>query len=174
MSNLNSKLKQMDLHLKDQFHIHMVFASLSDQFEAFIVNRQLFAVSPYGYQSPSPWSKRKKELKLSMVVQSTMFTIKIKRPFMLALPQRQKTRLACSKTINQRTSQWTRNGAATARRGGIMCIKPPAMFACHFSLLTKINTGRIASHIDSIGSKVRAPSSVSRSNQDSHLMLTSP
>ena len=81
MSNLNSKLKPMDLHLKDQFHIHMVFASLSDQFEAFIVNRQLFAVSPYGYQSPSPWSKRKKELKLRMVVQSTMFTIKIKRPF---------------------------------------------------------------------------------------------
>ena len=38
MSNLASKLKPMDLALKDEFLIHLIFASLSKEFDTFIVN----------------------------------------------------------------------------------------------------------------------------------------
>ena len=38
MSNMASKLKPMDLGLKDEFLIHLVFASLSKEYEIFIVN----------------------------------------------------------------------------------------------------------------------------------------
>jgi len=38
MSNLNSKLKPMDLHLKEKFLVHLVFASLPKEFETFFVN----------------------------------------------------------------------------------------------------------------------------------------
>ena len=38
MSNTASKLKPMDLGLKDEFLIHLVFASLSKEYETFIVN----------------------------------------------------------------------------------------------------------------------------------------
>ena len=38
MSNMASKLKPMDLGLKDEFLIHVVFASLPKEYETFVVN----------------------------------------------------------------------------------------------------------------------------------------
>ena len=38
MSNLGSKLKPMDLALKKEFLIHLIFASLPKEFDTFIVN----------------------------------------------------------------------------------------------------------------------------------------
>jgi hypothetical protein len=38
MSNLASKLKPMDLALKDEFLIHLIFASLPKEFDTFVVN----------------------------------------------------------------------------------------------------------------------------------------
>ena len=38
MSNMTSRLKPMDLGLKDEFLIHLVFASLSKEYETFVVN----------------------------------------------------------------------------------------------------------------------------------------
>ena len=38
MSNLTSKLKPMDLALKDEFLINLVFASLPKEFDTFVVN----------------------------------------------------------------------------------------------------------------------------------------
>ena len=38
MSNLASKLKPMDLSLKKEFLIHLIFASLSKEFDTFVVN----------------------------------------------------------------------------------------------------------------------------------------
>ena len=38
MSNLASKLKSMDLALKDEFLIHLIFASLPKEFDTFVVN----------------------------------------------------------------------------------------------------------------------------------------
>ena len=50
MSALNSKLKPMDLDLKEEFLVHLVFASLSKEFAPFIVN--------YNMQ-PEKWSMEK-------------------------------------------------------------------------------------------------------------------
>jgi hypothetical protein len=41
MSNTTSKLKPMDLGLKDEFLIHLVFASLPKEYETFVVNYNL-------------------------------------------------------------------------------------------------------------------------------------
>ena len=38
MSNMASKLKPMDLGLKDEFLIHLVFASLPKEYETFVFN----------------------------------------------------------------------------------------------------------------------------------------
>ena len=38
MSNTTSKLKPIDLGLKDEFLIHLVFASLPKEYETFVVN----------------------------------------------------------------------------------------------------------------------------------------
>jgi hypothetical protein len=38
MSNTTSKLKPMDLGLKDEFLIYLVFASLPKEYETFVVN----------------------------------------------------------------------------------------------------------------------------------------
>ena len=38
MSNTASKLKPIDLGLKDEFLIHLVFAFLSKKYETFVVN----------------------------------------------------------------------------------------------------------------------------------------
>ena len=38
MNNTTSKLKPMDLGLKDEFLIHLVFASLPKEYETFVVN----------------------------------------------------------------------------------------------------------------------------------------
>jgi hypothetical protein len=38
MNHLNNKLKPMDLALKEEFLIHMVFASLPKEFDTFVVN----------------------------------------------------------------------------------------------------------------------------------------
>ena len=38
MSALNSKLKPMDLDLKEEFLVHLVFASLPKEFAPFVVN----------------------------------------------------------------------------------------------------------------------------------------
>ncbi|XP_039808088.1 uncharacterized protein LOC120671892 [Panicum virgatum] len=38
MSNMNAKLKPMELDLPEKFLVHLVFASLPDQFETFVVN----------------------------------------------------------------------------------------------------------------------------------------
>ena len=38
MSNLASKLKPIDLALKDEFLIHLIFASLPKEFDTFVVN----------------------------------------------------------------------------------------------------------------------------------------
>ena len=38
MSNTTSKLKPMDLGLKDEFLVHLVFASLPKEYETFVVN----------------------------------------------------------------------------------------------------------------------------------------
>ena len=41
MSNTASKLKPMDLGLKDEFLIHLIFAFLPKEYEAFVVNYNL-------------------------------------------------------------------------------------------------------------------------------------
>ena len=41
MSNTASKLKPMDLGLKDEFLIHLIFASLPKEYETFVVNYKL-------------------------------------------------------------------------------------------------------------------------------------
>ena len=41
MSNTTSKLKPMDLGLKDEFLIHFIFASLPKEYEIFVVNYNL-------------------------------------------------------------------------------------------------------------------------------------
>ena len=41
MSNTASKLKPMDLGLKDEFLIHLVFASLPKEYETFVINYNL-------------------------------------------------------------------------------------------------------------------------------------
>jgi hypothetical protein len=38
MSNMSSKLKTMDMGLKDEFIIHLVMSSLPKEFEAFEIN----------------------------------------------------------------------------------------------------------------------------------------
>lgn len=38
MSNLAPKLKSMDLAFKDEFLIHLIFASLTKEFDTFVVN----------------------------------------------------------------------------------------------------------------------------------------
>ena len=38
MTNLASKLKPMDLALKEEFLIHLIFASLPKDFDTFVVN----------------------------------------------------------------------------------------------------------------------------------------
>jgi hypothetical protein len=38
MNHLNNKLKQMDLALKKEFLVHMVFTSLTKEFDTFVVN----------------------------------------------------------------------------------------------------------------------------------------
>ena len=50
MNTLNSKLKPMDLDVKEEFLVHLVFASLSKEFAPFIVN--------YNMQ-PEKWSMEK-------------------------------------------------------------------------------------------------------------------
>jgi hypothetical protein len=41
MSNTVSKVKPIDLGLKDEFLIHLVFASLPKEYETFVVNYNL-------------------------------------------------------------------------------------------------------------------------------------
>ena len=41
MSNTASKLKPMDLGFKDEFLIHLIFASLPKEYETFVVNYNL-------------------------------------------------------------------------------------------------------------------------------------
>ena len=41
MSNMASKIKPMDLGLKDEFLIHLIFASLPKEYEIFVVNYNL-------------------------------------------------------------------------------------------------------------------------------------
>jgi hypothetical protein len=38
MNNRASKLKPMDLALKEEFFIHLVFASLSKEYDTFVIN----------------------------------------------------------------------------------------------------------------------------------------
>jgi hypothetical protein len=38
MNNLNNKLKPMDLALKEEFLVHVIFASLPKEFDTFVVN----------------------------------------------------------------------------------------------------------------------------------------
>jgi hypothetical protein len=38
MNHFNNELKPMDLALKEEFLVHVVFASLSKEFDTFIVN----------------------------------------------------------------------------------------------------------------------------------------
>jgi hypothetical protein len=38
MSNMTSKLKSMDVGLKDEFIVHLVMLSLTKEFEAFEIN----------------------------------------------------------------------------------------------------------------------------------------
>jgi hypothetical protein len=38
MSNMSSKLKPMDMGLKDEFIVHLVMSSLPKEFEAFKIN----------------------------------------------------------------------------------------------------------------------------------------
>ena len=41
MSNTKSKLKTMDMGLKDEFLVHLIFASLPKEYETFVVNYNL-------------------------------------------------------------------------------------------------------------------------------------
>jgi hypothetical protein len=38
MNHLNNKLKPMDLALKEEFLVHVIFASLPKEFDTFVVN----------------------------------------------------------------------------------------------------------------------------------------
>jgi hypothetical protein len=42
MSTTASKLKPMDLGLKDEFLVHLIFASLSKEYETFVVNYNIY------------------------------------------------------------------------------------------------------------------------------------
>ena len=54
-----------------------------------------------------------------MEAQLTMFTTKEKRPFMLALPQRQKIRLPCHISISKRTSSGKRSMLSPSSEGAL-------------------------------------------------------
>ena len=41
MSNMASKLKPMDMGLKDEFLVHLIFASLPKEYETFVINYNL-------------------------------------------------------------------------------------------------------------------------------------
>jgi hypothetical protein len=38
LNHLNNKLKPMDLTLKEEFFVHVIFASLPKEFDTFVVN----------------------------------------------------------------------------------------------------------------------------------------
>ena len=72
MSNTASKLKPMDLGLKDEFLIHLIFDSLLKEYETFIVNYNL---------QPDKWDiekliamcvQKRRGLRAHMVTLSTM------------------------------------------------------------------------------------------------------
>ena len=72
MSNTASKLKPMNLGLKDEFLIHLVFASLPKEYETFIVNYNMQPTNVTLRSSLQCVCKKRRGLKAHMVTLLTM------------------------------------------------------------------------------------------------------
>ena len=72
MSNMTSRLKPMDLGLKDEFLIHLVFASLPKEYETFVVNYNMQPDNGKLRSSLPCVCKKRRGLKAHMLTLLTM------------------------------------------------------------------------------------------------------
>jgi hypothetical protein len=71
MNNMASKLKTMDMGLKDEFLIHLVMSSLPKEFEAFEINYNSQPKN-WGLRSSLPCAfRRRRGLRMRVVILST-------------------------------------------------------------------------------------------------------
>jgi hypothetical protein len=73
MSNTTSKLKPMDMGLKDEFLIQLIFASLPKKYENFVVKIITYSQISGTLRSSLPCvCKKRRELRAHMVTPSTI------------------------------------------------------------------------------------------------------
>ena len=105
MNNLVSKLKPMDLAYKDEFLIHLIFASLPKEFDTFVVN--------YNIQ-PEKWDMERlmaicvqEEERMKAANGGTINYMKDnkKKIIMLTPPQSQRERVPCCIGLSRTSSQ---------------------------------------------------------------------
>jgi hypothetical protein len=103
MNNLAPKLKPIDLALKNEFLIHLIFASLPKKFDTFVVN--------YNIQ-PKKWDLEKliamcvqEEERINVSHSGTINYMKEnkKKTLMLTPPQRHRERLPCTISLSRRS-----------------------------------------------------------------------
>jgi hypothetical protein len=119
MNNQASKLKPMDLALKEEFFIHLVFASLPKEYDTFVVN--------YNMQ-PKKWNLEKlmamcaqEEDRIKVLnVGSINYLKDNKKKTLMLTPQRLRERLPCKISLSRRSLQWRKISVLTARRRGII------------------------------------------------------
>ena len=72
MSNIASKLKPMDMGLKDEFLIHLIFASLPKEYETLLSITTYSQISGTLRSSLPCVCKKRRDLRAQMVTPSTM------------------------------------------------------------------------------------------------------